>query len=595
MINKLISFIVIAFLLATTFSPVMASALTFEKLYQEDISLTAEEHGQLRTLVRSNPSKAIKELSLLVEKNQENGFKKLNYLYELLTIAHFCVGELDKASEYNQRQLENFQKFPYNFIDSLDAYSNRMILFFTFDSHVDALETAINLDKRIRNFEYSADLHYLYRKLAYLYAMVDLPEESYAFSHNILNRMKKSDENYYRADFNFLIAKRHLDWNNLDSAEYYCTKALEYANYRPEEVKRYYGLLGEIYFKNNNTDKAFSMYNKAYQEFIKYPEVMAKASLMANYSNLLLRSNHKEKAPDVLIDTYNILREINVSNQIFQYDLLTIEIAIILINQEPNRELPKIISQRDSLAQHLFNLREKQILRNINAKYQLELKDLSIKTLEEEDRRKTSEIRVFYYTLVFIGVIIVLLILMIIQQRKSAKVKNQLLLIEKEKMEKEIEVKQREKSILESKNLQLKENLSKSSKRLEKQNALFSRLDEIILSIKESHALNPEIERVITEFNHDFREFSSGIFEEDMVANFKGLNSEKHQKLIDILEDEKSSEYLYAVLLILNFSNREIAISLRKTQKAISSIRYRLRKKLNLDEEVDLVEYLQKL
>jgi hypothetical protein len=66
MINKLISFIVIPFLLATAFSPVMASVKTFEKLYQKDISLTTEEHSQLRTLVRSNPSQAIEELSLLV-------------------------------------------------------------------------------------------------------------------------------------------------------------------------------------------------------------------------------------------------------------------------------------------------------------------------------------------------------------------------------------------------------------------------------------------------------------------------------------------------------------------------------------------------
>lgn len=64
---------------------------------------------------------------------------------------------------------------------------------------------------------------------------------------------------------------------------------------------------------------------------------------------------------------------------------------------------------------------------------------------------------------------------------------------------------------------------------------------------------------------------------------------------MDKIGNENSYEFLLALLTLLDFNTKEISTSLNKSEKAVRSIRYRLRKLLELESEADLIEVLKSI
>ena len=68
---------------------------------------------------------------------------------------------------------------------------------------------------------------------------------------------------------------------------------------------------------------------------------------------------------------------------------------------------------------------------------------------------------------------------------------------------------------------------------------------------------------------------------------------ELYRQLQSKLSQRNSIELLYCIMLILGYSSEEIARTLQRSEKAVKSLRYRIRKKLDLGEEEELLPYLQ--
>lgn len=76
---------------------------------------------------------------------------------------------------------------------------------------------------------------------------------------------------------------------------------------------------------------------------------------------------------------------------------------------------------------------------------------------------------------------------------------------------------------------------------------------------------------------------------------FGNVHSGFNEKLSEIAADLTTHEKRVCALLKINLSNREIATILNIESKSVAMIKYRIKKKLELSEEQDLVVYLQSL
>ncbi len=94
------------------------------------------------------------------------------------------------------------------------------------------------------------------------------------------------------------------------------------------------------------------------------------------------------------------------------------------------------------------------------------------------------------------------------------------------------------------------------------------------------------------------RDFETGIPEElwdDFRVRFEKINEDFYQKLLQICPDLSPVEIKIASFLRLNLSSKEISRLTNRSAGTISNTRSALRKKLNLDDEDNLVAFLMSL
>ncbi|MBK5721082.1 hypothetical protein JGH11_09395 [Dysgonomonas sp. Marseille-P4677] len=211
------------------------------------------------------------------------------------------------------------------------------------------------------------------------------------------------------------------------------------------------------------------------------------------------------------------------------------------------------------------------------------------------------------YSFYFIVIIIMLFILYkktISKQRKIIHQKGEELIAQTKRHEEETKLKDQE--IYELQNKNLKSELQYKTQELSGYILNIIRKNEILEEVKKSainisksideekqlNSIKQKITRLISQINTniehdaDFEVFKSNF---DLVhQDFFRLLDEKYPQLSR--NDKVLCAYLY-----MNLSTKEIAPLLNISTRGVEVNRYRLRKKMNLDRDINLSEYLQNL
>lgn len=594
---QVLHYYLLLFLLIFSFA-LQANEADFNRLvsdfHTEKNQVDKKVVDSINSLVRQHPEKAIELIAPLSKDTDRLTNEQLNFVYEWLTIAHYNIANLNRAAEYNQMQLDNFAAYPFDLLDSLNSYSNKMILFYTLNRPTDALKSAVALEKRLSRFNFSTKLVRMYRQVTILYNLLGLTDESYALATETLEKIQDKNHQTYQSDFMLIISEHYLSFNQPDKAKDYLHQALSLTDEPGIERKRIYAFLANTSIHLNDIDSAFFYFEKSFNYYHRYPEILSMAGVLAQYSKLLMKFPDDNKINSLRRNLNYIKRFNDKDNLPLQRDLLTIELSISSMTESIDQEILQKIYKRDSIAEVLWNLDQRQAIQNLNAQFQSDLKDLSIKNLKEKNKQKELVLQYFYFALLFVGICLILSIVAVVFYRKNFKAQKQLSELEAQRMNEKMEIEKKEKQKIEEERNKMQINMQKSLTKIEKQNALFNRLDELIKQVRKSDTLS-EAEKMLQNFNMELKEFNEGIFEDEVMNDFKAMYPDKHRKLLDLLLSENNSEFLYAALVLMKFSTREIAISLNKTEKAVRSIRYRLRKKLKIEEDVDLIKFLNEL
>jgi len=312
-------------------------------------------------------------------------------------------------------------------------------------------------------------------------------------------------------------------------------------------------------------------------------------SVMGIFSNNLLLSEMYEQegnyseANKILRRNLNIARKhkiIKAENTVLERLYLNfrkrgIYDSALFYNEEYNKRMD---------AQKEENVLEK--IEKWKGKYNDQLAKEKIVQLEKEKYKRLSELRIIVILFILIIASLVIIIIYRFQKSRNARLQIKLknseaekLAAEREKLSLELEYRQKELAVS-SINIDRFYNINKNT---------INMMSGLLPALKADNRRS--LEAIIKKFEKDSRSYYSDEFE----LRFKEVQSEFYHTLLKEHPDLSPSEIKLCGYLRLNLTTKDIADLTSRNNRTIENSRSRIRAKLGLSKDQNLVEYLLKL
>ncbi|MCC5923164.1 MAG: hypothetical protein JJT77_05215 [Crocinitomicaceae bacterium] len=570
-----------------------------DKIVQNPTALQIDqtEKRQIELFYRAKPEETLAIIKSFRAKGLHIAPEINHFLLEIETISNYNLGNLSSAIQFNDAQLLNLQYFNHELADSLGSIANRMILFYTLEQPSDALSFALVLERKLKLIEEENKSIRLHKLLAVIYALLRFDEDAM----RILNEtIKQYEHRKEHGDLNELFMVKAFELLKQQRHE----EAIEFLNlmekdlsHQPFLLRRIYAARAELALQQNKKHEADHFFRKSFQEYQNFPDVISASQVLSDYSKLMMSYNEFYDE-NFLNNGLKYLKQYKTCDHLhFLKNLHQIELVILSKNITKDNNLDRFLflhQEIDSL-KNLINQNSQQFIsQNLNYYYENEVQRISI--LELQRGKEKTEIQAKLYITIAVFLLFCLLFVLFAFKQIRKNQSNKILLESQAKKiaEEQLAKKKIENEILAIEQNSMQERLRSNLEQIEKYKGVFARFDNILLEVKKAPDQSSVV-RIVQLFHNEFKDYVGGIFENEIKKDFKKNSPKKYSALVDKIGNENSYEFLFALLTLLDFNTKEISTSLNKSEKAVRSIRYRLRKLLELDREADLIEVLKNI
>jgi len=382
--------------------------------------------------------------------------------------------------------------------------------------------------------------------------------------------------------------------NQLDSAELLVIKGLEIRKAMGEvrRVGASHYMLGRLLVTKEKYLEALNYLNKAYITFKNLEEKtgmiivrMEQGKAHRMLGNVDLSKELVEEAHELAIFTEN--------NNLIKDTYKTISDYYIDLEDYQNGFDYYVLYK--TVEDSISNWRKSKLIDEMEMRFQNQQKDSEIEKLVTANELQGKNNIILWLSL--ISLLAFSLFVFYLYRVKAQNLRQNQQLLEKEKIiyHKDHQMQENERKTLEdqleSKNREIGAKILSMLRTNEMQETLVSRLGKLTKYIGTD-------KKALKELNGIIRELESHSAEnlwEEFDKTFQSIHSDFYKSLLAINPDLKPSEIKLAAFLKLNLSTKEIAALTFKTESGIKSTRHRLRKKLNLNAEENLVSFLLQL
>jgi tetratricopeptide (TPR) repeat protein len=252
-----------------------------------------------------------------------------------------------------------------------------------------------------------------------------------------------------------------------------------------------------------------------------------------------------------------------------------------------------------ALDDSLFNRNNYTIISELTSVFELEKKEQSILLQKQQIellKQKKRNDNLLAIILIVIILFMLLITGIIINRQKRINARNRLLL------EKDAQILKTQEMLVERE----KEEKKRLIQELDNKNrflidfALYIGMkNEFLLNLREQlkkllnkQGASPEIKDIIFQLNQNLRYNREVV---DLQKNVEKVNFEFIQTLMERFPNLNENEKHLVILLRLKFTSKEIADIRAVSVKAVEISRYRLKKKMNIDDNENLVTFIQKI
>jgi tetratricopeptide (TPR) repeat protein len=382
--------------------------------------------------------------------------------------------------------------------------------------------------------------------------------------------------------------------NRLDSAEFYAKKGME-IRMDMNDTRRVASssyLLGRLYNVKGQVKNALDYLNKAHTIFKELEDKTGQIIVLLEKGKSFSLLNDPDQSKEMVEKAHEIALLTNNKNLI--KDTYR-DISDYFIHSGDFKEGYAYFVKYKILEDSILNWRKSKLIEEMEMRYQNQQKDAEIEHLKTANQLQQKNNIILWLILIVIFIVSAFIFYLYRLKSQHLSRHQSLLIKEKSIHQKEQEMQEKERMTLEEqleiKNRELGAKILSMLRTNEMQANLVQRLSKLSAFVGNDKKALKELNGIIRELeNH-----SAENLWEEFDKTFQSIHSEFYTKLLDLCPDLTPSEIKIAAFLKLNLSTKEISALTFKTESGIKSTRHRLRKKLNISSEDNLVSFLMKL
>lgn len=526
---------------------------------------------------------------------EERLFEKLNkkpnplrdfLAHHLFSSVYYRVySDYERGLEHNTLALGFLGEIPANEKLYIEAFSFRFFLQNALWNTEDAMAYAQRLEDSIPVIKDPVNLSLLYRQLTLFYVEHSEYEKSVFYSraglhNNEKNGIIKSTSSFYS---NLANCLPHLGKN--DSIIYFRKKGIEAA--LDEGVimglNVAYRNLATDYSRAAMPDSADFYFNKSLEMFASNPY-----NTGLGYTYLCLAEhwihNGKIREAESMLDSVRALSHLWSPGNFNKYYKINMQLAV---KQGNFSRFLRFQDLSDSMAEAQLADESNLIKQEMMVRYETQKKEVANNQLQ----LRLQKVKINWILSLSAASFLAVAFFTILNIRRKEKT------IEKQRVRShELETKISQMALQQEKRdkEQLKIALNKQiTKGLQQQVANQELLEKV--EVLRDTSENPALRQKTNQIHQILKRQSSEDMLLEIEATAKNLYPEIWSYFHDELTEINHMEMLYCLMVALGYSSDEIATLLRRSDKAIKSLRYRIRKKLGIDDTVNLHQYIRQL
>lgn len=552
----------------------------------------------------------------------------------LVFLASIGYSQSDSISFYNSK-LKEAEKHLHKNNDSA-FYLSKQILQFAIEKNDKKLEaeaskiigeSLFELGNFLQSIEFLIESLAYYqglneeKKLAEIYSLLG---KVYYYTNNqdkIINHFQKSLTIYKNlndakgiAQTYSYIGHYYEKKNEYDKALDFQNKALKIFELIEDTtgIALVYENLGSIYEDQENYTLAKENFVKAFRVYSKLNDDYQLVNILNNIGDFYRKTNNYDSALYFTQKALSLAKEnkLNYLSKSAYHDIAKTYILrskgldAYIYMDSAYRLLEKIKDTEYSNRSNILN----EISKISGLKQEIEIKQQEIQLLSEKEKNKSLKINILL--VLSLWLLLTIYLIYRIQQNKIKKGKQNLdeqkSLFETEQKLIKLELERTKitqlnlKSELENKELKekfLNEQLANKNREIQnhalnmvKKNQLIQELRSAIINIKKSGINNlTELEDLLSTFSESEKDWT------EFQKSFEKIHQNFIKILLDKFPELSPSEIRVCSLIKLNLDSREISRMLNISPESYKTIRYRIRKKFKLENEVNLNKFIMDL
>lgn len=405
------------------------------------------------------------------------------------------------------------------------------------------------------------------------------------------NQLKNSGETYNNIGVIYMESNKN---NEADSCFQKSLDIFNTINYK-NGIATVTSNLGDVFANKFEFEKALEQYNLSLKIKEEINDTEGEVSTLNSIAEVYLKSLKLELAKKTVFSSLEKSKKIKSLNQInISYDLLS------KIYEQENNYLKAFeyknlfIATTDSL----LNIEKTKEIETLKMRYDVDKKEAEIVSLSQknlilENENKINELTINQNKIIIISVSIVLILIITLSflliNRQRIKIKKDKQLHEAKKALMDVEMKNitLEKDKLNTELSYRKKEVANLATQIIEKNNLITSIEDNLKEMKISNT-----ESSLKNITFDLNMSKS---REDFYVQVEELHKDFFFKLSQKFPDLTKNENKLAALLRMELSSKDIATLMNISSKSVDMNRYRLRKKLNLDTEIDLTEFLKSI
>lgn len=577
------------------FSPIYGQNDRIDSLIKASVS---QKDLQKKSLLYADISKEFRALDIdssIVYANK--GYSIANDLNFKLGIAQISAklgsfyiskNNLDSAKVYYAKS-----KYAFKQIDSVFSYAQNTMrlgnINLAQNNHIEALKLYQECLEISKDNNFSSLMPHLYNNMGLLYKQIEDYDDAQANFEKAYNLfLEQNDEaNSVYPLYNMALVQSiiGLDEDAINGYLNLTSYHLKTENW--VSLASVYNSISQIYLKNDDLDRAKEYLNMALNamedkkdSFNSGPSSFYKASIYSNAAELFALDSDVAKAK---IYAHKAIK-IGLNNS-YKLDLFKSAKILGKIYDNENKAdsslyYHKMYIDYSEEYQDEYDFKKLTKLKMQNEFDEI-LRQNEIERIYQEVEYKNRELRYTAITVVAVLTAIILVLLFFNLKNKNAKLKlkEENLLLEQRKLSQDLEYKKKE--------------LMSNLMYLMEKNEFITSISKKLIELKPD--AKKDNKDLIQQIINEIRQNSSNKIWEEFEVRFKEVHTRFYHELYKGHPDLTPNEVKICAFLRLNMSTKEISAITHQSVKSINMARFRLRKKLEMDRDENLIAYLTSL